>query len=86
MMPVKIYLNRVDGLSPRDMIVAAEVSPPMFEGMEEESLACPKCQADVTNGVSVSTLHALFQPSGRLIFHCSCGAHGEIPPPSTAGA
>ena len=86
MMPVKTYLNTVESLSPQDMVVAAEDSPPMLEGMEEESLACPACQTEVTSGVSVSTLHALFQPPGRLIFHCNCGAHAEIPPPPTAGA
>jgi hypothetical protein len=86
MMPVKTFLTKVEDLEPQDMVIAADSGPPLFEGMDDESLACSSCQTVVTYGVSTQTLHALFQPPGRLIYHCDCGAHAEVPAPSTVQA
>ena len=61
-----------------DMVIGPESGLPLFEGREDESLVCPGCGMDVTSGVSAMTLHALFQPPGRLLFHCKCDAYGEI--------
>ena len=85
-MPVKTFLEQVEDLELQDTVIAADSGPPMFEGIEEESLACSSCQTVVTKGVSTQTLHALFQPPGRLIYHCDCGAHAEVPAPATVQA
>ena len=78
-MPVKRFLEKVEDIKPQDTFIAADCGPPMFEGIEEESLACGSCQTVLTKGVSTTTLHALFQPPGRLVYHCDCGVHAEVP-------
>ena len=83
-MSVKTFLEQVEDLEPQDTVIAADGGPPMFEGIEEESLACGSCQTVLTRGVSTTTLHALFQPPGRLVYHCDCGAHAEVPASTTA--
>ena len=77
-MPVQTRLKRVGRPWPDDMVIGPESGLPLFEGREDESLVCPGCGMDVTSGVSAMTLHALFQPPGRLLFHCKCDAYGEI--------
>jgi hypothetical protein len=77
-MPVKTRLNLIGGSSPQDMVIGPPAKLPLFEGREDESLVCPGCEEEVTRGVSALTLLALFQPPGRLLFHCTCDAYGEV--------
>jgi hypothetical protein len=78
MMPVQTRLERIDRTLPQDMVIGSQGDLPLFEGREEESLVCQGCGQEVTNGVSALTLHALFQPPGRLLFHCECTAYSVI--------
>jgi len=83
-MPVKTYLLRVADTVPQDMIIGHNGPGPLLEGQEEESLACPECEHEVTRGVSAATMHALFKPPGRLLYHCGCGAYSAVPAPNAA--
>lgn len=75
MMPVKSRLDPVDETLPQDMVIGGQGKLPLFEGMEEESLVCPGCGDQVTNGISAQTVMALFEPPDRLLFHCDCGTY-----------
>ena len=77
-MPVQTRLKRINRSLAQDMVIGPQSQLPVFEGREDESLVCPGCGQEVTNGVSALTLHALFQPPGRLLFHCNCDAYGEV--------
>jgi hypothetical protein len=77
-MPVQTRLKLIGGSSPQDMVIGPPAELPLFEGREDESLVCTGCGGEVTRGVSALTLHALFQPPGRLLFHCNCDAFGEV--------
>jgi hypothetical protein len=63
------------------MVIGPPAKFPLFEGLEQESLVCPGCELEITVGVSALTLLALFQPPGRLLFHCECDAYGEVDGP-----
>ena len=78
MMPLKTRLQPVRRTSPQDMVIGSQGALPLFEGQEEESLVCPGCGEEVTSGVSAETLHALFQPPGRLLFHCECDSYCAV--------
>ena len=84
-MPVQTLLKRIDRPLAQDMVIGSQSRLPVFEGQEEESLVCPGCGQEVTNGVSALTIHALFQPPGRLLFHCKCDAYGEVDGVGTLG-
>jgi hypothetical protein len=60
------------------MVIGSQGDLPLFEGQESESLVCPGCGEEITRGVSAQTLHALFQPPGRLLFHCDCDSYGAV--------
>ena len=77
-MPVQTRLKKVARPQAQDMVIGPQGELPLFEGREDESLVCPGCGRDITHGVSAVTLHALFQPPGRLLFHCRCDAYGEV--------
>ena len=77
-MPVQTRLVQITRVSPQDMVIGPEGQLPLFEGREGESLVCPGCGEEVTSGVSGMTLHALFQPPDRLLFHCKCDAYSEV--------
>ena len=77
-MQVKTRLQEIERTSPQDMVIGAQGDLPLFEGQEGESLVCPGCGEEVTSGVSAETLHALFQPPGRLLFHCDCDSYGAV--------
>jgi hypothetical protein len=83
-MPVQTRLNLIHGSSLQDMVIGPPAKLPLFEGLEDESLVCPGCEGEVTRGVSALTLHALFQPPGRLLFHCNCDAYGEVIRPESS--
>jgi hypothetical protein len=78
MMPVRTRLQPVDRTSSQDMVIGSQGTLPLFEGREAESLVCPGCGEEITRGVSAQTLHALFQPPGRLLFHCDCDSYGAV--------
>ena len=77
-MRVKTRLEPVQETLPQDMVIGSQGELPLFEGQEGESLVCPGCGEDVTSGVSAQTLHALFQPPGRLLFHCGCDSYSSV--------
>jgi hypothetical protein len=82
---VKIRLQPVDRTSSQDMVIGSQGNLPLFEGQEGESLVCPGCGEEVTRGVSAQTLHALFQPPERLLFHCDCDTYGAVAGENSAG-
>jgi hypothetical protein len=82
-MPVQTQLKPVIELSAEDMVIGPPPQLPLFEGLEDESLICPGCGDEVTIGVSALTVQALFKPPGRLLFHCSCDAYGEVSRPGS---
>jgi hypothetical protein len=84
-MPVQTRLKMVQP-SAEDMVIGPPVNLPLFEGLEDESLVCPGCGEEVTNGVSALTLQALFQAPGRLLFHCKCDAYAQIDQPGHHGS
>ena len=77
-MRMKTRLQEVDRTSPQDMVIGSQGDLPLFEGQDGESLVCPGCGEEVTSGVSALTLHALFQPPGRLLFHCDCDSYSAV--------
>ena len=77
-MPVQTRLKQILRPSADDMVIGPPPNLPLFQGQEDESLVCPGCKKEVTNGVSSLTLQALFQAPGRLLFHCECDAYGEV--------
>lgn len=77
-MPVQTRLKNIARPLAQDMVIGPQGELPLFEGREDENLVCPGCERDITHGVSAVTLHALFQPPGRLLFHCQCDAYGEV--------
>ena len=77
-MQMKTRLQLIDRTSPQDMVIGSPGELPLFEGQDGESLVCPGCGEEVTSGVSAQTLHALFQPPGRLLFHCDCDSYGAV--------
>lgn len=78
MMPVRTRLKPVDRTTVQDMVIGSRGDLPLFEGQETESLVCPGCGEEITRGVSAQTLHAMFQPPGRLLFHCDCDSYGAV--------
>ena len=82
-MPVQTRLKQIGRPLAKDMVIGPQGDLPLFEGMEDESLVCPGCDQEVTTGVSALTLQALFQPPGRLLFHCQCDAYGEVDRPAS---
>ena len=81
-MPVQTRLNQVRPASD-DMVIGPPPKLPLFEGMEDESLVCPGCSREITSGLSALTLQALFQPPGRLLFHCKCDVYAEVGTPGS---
>ncbi|HEU0311394.1 MAG TPA: hypothetical protein VFR36_09275 [Sphingomicrobium sp.] len=77
-MPLKTRLGQIQQKLAQDMVIGAQGALPLFEGRDEESLVCPGCEREITRGVSALTLHALFRPPARLLFHCACDTYGAI--------
>ena len=78
MSSLKTRLKPVDRVEPEDMVIGSRGVLPLFEGQEPESLICPGCGQEVTIGLSSLTMMSLFQPPGRLLFHCDCDAYGVL--------
>ena len=85
MHPVRTRLEPANRTSSQDMVIGSQGNLPLFEGREGESLVCPGCGEEVTCGVSAQTLHALFQPPGRLLFHCDCDSYCVVADENSAG-
>lgn len=78
-MAVKIYLSVVEPREGDTNIVLNAPGEPIFEGDEDESLACGACKHVLARNVSARTISEKFQIEGRLVFVCQCGAHNLAP-------
>ena len=85
-MPVQTRLKQIVRPFADDMVIGPPPNLPLFEGLEDESLVCPGCSREVTNGVSALTMQALFKAPGRLLFHCECDSYGEVDRGQSAGS